>query len=44
MKGVVQCSQLIQHTRNIPSAACVGPPEDEQVMLEKCRGDQLLIN
>jgi hypothetical protein len=24
--------------RNIPSAVCAAPPEDEQVMLETCRG------
>jgi hypothetical protein len=24
--------------RNIPSAVCVAPPEDEQVMFETCRG------
>jgi hypothetical protein len=29
---------------NIPSAVCVGPPEDEQVMLEICRGPYFLIN
>jgi hypothetical protein len=23
---------------NIPSAVCVAPPEDEQAMLETCRG------
>jgi hypothetical protein len=27
-----------QHARSIPSAACLSPPEDEQVMLETCRG------
>jgi hypothetical protein len=31
-------SQLTQHALNIPSAACVASPEDEQVMLETCRG------
>jgi hypothetical protein len=31
-------SQLTLYARNIPSAVCVGPPEDEQVMLETCRG------
>jgi hypothetical protein len=25
-------------TRNIPSAACVAPPEEEQVMLKTCKG------
>jgi hypothetical protein len=30
--------QLTQHACNMPSAACVAPPEDEQVMLETCRG------
>jgi hypothetical protein len=29
---------------NIPSAVSVAPPEDEQVMLETCRGFQFLIN
>jgi hypothetical protein len=34
-----QChSQLTQHARSIPNAVCVSPPEDEQVMLEICRG------
>jgi hypothetical protein len=32
------CSQLTYHARNIPSAVCAVPPEDEQVMLETCRG------
>jgi hypothetical protein len=32
------CSQLTSHARNIPTAACVAPPEDEQVMIETCRG------
>jgi hypothetical protein len=36
--GVERCSQLTYHARNIPSVACVVPPEDEQVMLETCRG------
>jgi hypothetical protein len=31
-------SQLTKHARNIPSAVCVAPPEDEQVMLETYRG------
>jgi hypothetical protein len=31
-------SQLILYARIIPSAVCVEPPEDEQVMLETCRG------
>jgi hypothetical protein len=31
-------SQLTLHARNIPSVVCVEPPEDEQVMLETCRG------
>jgi hypothetical protein len=38
------CSQLTKHARNIPSAVCVAPPEDEQVMLETCRGPYFLIN
>jgi hypothetical protein len=32
-----RCSQLTYHARNIPSAASVAPPEDEQAMLESCR-------
>jgi hypothetical protein len=32
------CSQLKLHARNITSAVCVAPFEDEQVMLETCRG------
>src|SRR5215468_4345274 len=31
-------SQLTLHARNIPSAVCVKPPEDEQIMLETCTG------
>jgi hypothetical protein len=31
-------SQLILYACNIPNAICVLPPEDEQVMLEICRG------
>jgi hypothetical protein len=31
-------SQLTLYARNIPSAVCAGPPEDEQVTLETCRG------
>jgi hypothetical protein len=26
------------HSRNIPSAVCVAPPEDEQVIFKTCRG------
>jgi hypothetical protein len=26
------------HTRNIPSSVCEAPPEDNQGMLETCRG------
>jgi hypothetical protein len=33
-----------QHARNIPSAVCEAPPEDEQVMLETCGGPLSLIN
>jgi hypothetical protein len=29
---------LVYFVRVIPSAVCVVPPEDEQVMLETCRG------
>jgi hypothetical protein len=31
------CNQLTYHERNIPSAVCTAPPEDEQVMLETRR-------
>jgi hypothetical protein len=31
-------SQLTLYARNIPNAVCVASPEDEQVMLEACRG------
>jgi hypothetical protein len=31
-------SQLTMYAPNIPNAACVAPPEDEQVMVEACRG------
>jgi hypothetical protein len=37
-------SQLTQHARNIPSGVCVATPEDEQVMLETCRGSWFSIN
>jgi hypothetical protein len=36
-------SQLT-YARNIPSAVCVSPPEDEQVMLETCRDTWFSIN
>jgi hypothetical protein len=29
------------HARSIPIATCVPPPENEQVMLETCRGPKL---
>jgi hypothetical protein len=32
------CSRLTIYARNIPSAVCVAPPEDKQVMLETCTG------
>jgi hypothetical protein len=38
------CSELTWHARNISSVPCVVPPEDEQVMLETCRGPWFLIN
>jgi hypothetical protein len=31
-------SQLTLHARNMPSAVCVASPEDEQAILERCRG------
>jgi hypothetical protein len=30
--------QLTLDASNIPNAVCATPPEDEQVMFEKCRG------
>jgi hypothetical protein len=36
--------QLTLYARNIPSSVCVKPPEDEQVMLETCRGPWSSIN
>jgi hypothetical protein len=37
-------NQLTLYARNIPSAVCAVPPEDEQVMLETCRGHWFSIN
>jgi hypothetical protein len=37
-------SQLTLYARNIPNALCVAPPEDEQVMLETCRGPWFSVN
>jgi hypothetical protein len=37
-------SQLTFYACNIPNAACRAPPEDEQVMLETCRGPLFSIN
>jgi hypothetical protein len=34
----VRVMSVIEHARNIPSEACSAPLEDEQVMLETCRG------
>jgi hypothetical protein len=31
-------TQLTLYARNIPNAVCEAPPEDDQVMLETCRG------
>jgi hypothetical protein len=40
--GFTRIEVLMQPTdiihMHIPSVACVAPPEDEQVMLETCRG------
>jgi hypothetical protein len=36
-------SQLTLHARSIPNAVCEAPPEDEQVMLETCRGCGFLV-
>jgi hypothetical protein len=35
---------LTLYARYIPSSVCVAPPEDEQVMLETCRGPWFSIN
>jgi hypothetical protein len=37
-------NQLILYAGNIPNAVCIAPPEDEQVMLETCRGLWSSIN
>jgi hypothetical protein len=37
-------SQLTLYARNIPNAVRVAPPEDEQVMLQTCRGPSVSIN
>jgi hypothetical protein len=37
-------TQLTLYTRNIPNDVCVAPPEDEQIMLETCRGPWFSIN
>jgi hypothetical protein len=31
------CQLAALHALNIPSAVCVAPPEDEQVIIETCR-------
>jgi hypothetical protein len=33
-----------QPTDKLPTAVCEAPPEDEQVVLETCRGRQFIIN
>jgi hypothetical protein len=35
---------LVLYARSIPNAVCRAPPEDEQVMLETCRGPWFSIN
>jgi hypothetical protein len=43
--AVARChSQLTLYAWNIPNAVCVAPPENEQVMLETCRGSWCYIN
>jgi hypothetical protein len=37
-------SQLTLYARNIPNAVCAVSPEDEQVMLETCRGPWFSTN
>jgi hypothetical protein len=35
----VGCTRIgVELARNIPSVVCVAPPENEQIMLETCRG------
>jgi hypothetical protein len=36
--------QLTLYACNIPNAVCVTPPEDEQILLETCRGLWFSIN
>jgi hypothetical protein len=36
--------QLTLYSSNIPNAVCGAPPEDEQVMLETCKGPWFAIN
>jgi hypothetical protein len=36
--------QLTLYARNIRNSVCVAPPEDEQVILETCRGPWFSIN
>jgi hypothetical protein len=40
----VRRSSQLTYARNIPSAVCVTPPKDEQIMLETFRGPSFLIN
>jgi hypothetical protein len=42
--GTIAVSQLTLNARNIPSAVCEAPPEDEKVMIETCRGSWFSIN
>jgi hypothetical protein len=37
-------NQLTLYARNIPSAVCEAPPEDEQVMLKICSGSWFSVN
>jgi hypothetical protein len=37
-------SHQTQHARNIQIVVCAAPPEDEQVVLETCKGCQFIIN
>jgi hypothetical protein len=37
-RHLVYCVRVMSVAHNIPSAVCVTPPDDEQVMLETCRG------
>jgi hypothetical protein len=46
-RHLVYCVRVMSvgcNSSTITSGACESPPEDEQVMLETCRGPKFLIN